>query len=161
MNSASVNGEGVNATSESPSDENAARPRARATRGRTRIVGSFRLWLAAVAAVALFAVVSVPSSSSTLSRIAHLEDLVKCPSCQDLSVAQSTSSSALAVRHEIEQMVGHGRSDTQILTSIEAAYGPSILLSPSTSGLGVLLWLVPSAVFVGLAGTVVILRRRR
>ena len=86
---------------------------------------------------------------------------MKCPSCQDLSVAQSTSSSALAVRHEIVTMVAAGDSDSQILTTIEDAYGPSILLSPSTAGLGTVLWLLPAAVFVGLGTTVVVLRRRR
>ena len=131
-------------------------PRVRAGRW-----GSFRLWLIAVAAVVVLALVSTPATSSTAQRVAHLETLVKCPSCQDLSVAQSTSSSALAVRHEIETLVAKGESDTQILTTIEAAYGPSILLSPSTSGLGALLWLLPSAVFVGLGVTVVVLRRRR
>jgi cytochrome c-type biogenesis protein CcmH len=115
----------------------------------------------ALVAVLVLALVSTPSSSSAAQRVTHLETLVKCPSCQDLSVAQSTSSSSLAVRHEIESMVARGRSDTQILTTIEAAYGPSILLSPSTSGLGALLWVVPVAVFVGLGATVVILRRRR
>ena len=123
--------------------------------------GSFRVWLIAVVAVVGLALLSAPTSSSAAQRVAHLETLVKCPSCQDLSVAQSTSSSALAVRHEIATMVAKGESDTQILTTVEAAYGPSILLSPSTSGLGALLWILPSAVFVGLGVTVVVLRRRR
>jgi len=35
------------------------------------------------------------------------------------------------------------------------------LLSPSTAGLGTVLWLLPAAVFVGLGTTVVVLRRRR
>jgi cytochrome c-type biogenesis protein CcmH len=117
--------------------------------------------LIAVVAVVGLALLSAPTSSSAAQRVAHLETLVKCPSCQDLSVAQSTSSSALAVRHEIATMVAKGESDTQILTTVEAAYGPSILLSPSTSGLGALLWILPSAVFVGLGVTVVVLRRRR
>ena len=123
--------------------------------------GSFRVWLVVLVAVGVFAVLTTPATSSATQRVAHLETLVKCPSCQDLSVAQSTSSSSLAVRHEIATMVQKGRSDTQILTAIEAAYGPSILLSPSTSGLGVLLWLGPCALFAGLGATVVILRRRR
>ena len=94
-------------------------------------------------------------------RIAHLETLVKCPSCQDLSVAQSTSSSSLAVRHEIEVMVERGDSDSQILTAIESAYGPSVLLSPSTRGWGVVLWLVPAALFGALVVALIVLRRRR
>lgn len=133
-----------------------ATPRVRVARW-----GSFRLWLIAVVAVVALALVTSPTSSSAAQRVAHLETLVKCPSCQDLSVAQSTSSSSLAVRHEITSMMAKGESDTQILTTIETAYGPSILLSPSTSGLGALLWILPSAIFVGLGVTVVVLRRRR
>ncbi len=132
-----------------------------ATATGRRVGGSFRLWIAALIAVVAVAVVSAPSTPRAAARVAHLETLVKCPSCQDLSVAQSTASSSLAVRHEIETLVARGESDTQILTTIEAAYGPSILLSPSTGGLGALLWILPSAVFVGLAVTVVVLRRRR
>ncbi len=123
--------------------------------------GSFALWLIALVAVVVFALVSSPATSSGAQRVAHLETLVKCPSCQDLSVAQSTSSSALAVRNEIVTMVAKGESDTQILTAIEDAYGPSVLLSPSTSGLGALLWILPSGVFAGLIVTVIVLRRRR
>ena len=125
-----------------------------------RRLGSFRLWAVALLAVVVIAVVSAPSTSSA-QRISHLESLVKCPSCEDLSVAQSTASSALAVRHEIAAMVAKGESDTQILTTIEDSYGPVILLSPSTTGLGTLLWLLPTGVFVGLLATVLVLRRRR
>jgi len=126
-----------------------------------RRLGAFRLWLVALVAVVALALVTGPTTSGPAQRIAHLENLVKCPSCQDLSVAQSTSSSALAVRHEIATLVARGESDTQILTTIEAAYGSSVLLSPSTSGVGTLLWLLPTAVFVGLGATAVVLRRRR
>ena len=126
-----------------------------------RRLGSFRLWVLALVAVAAFAWASTPSASTSAQRVAHLENLVKCPSCQDLSVAQSTSSSALAVRHEIVAMVAQGRSDTQILTTIEAAYGPTVLLSPSTSGVGAVLWLLPTGVFAGLVVTAVVVTRRR
>jgi cytochrome c-type biogenesis protein CcmH len=124
-------------------------------------LGSFRLWAVALVAVVVIAVVAAPVVSSSAQRVTHLESLVKCPSCDDLSVAQSTSSSALAVRHEIVTMVARGDSDTQILTTIEDSYGPAILLSPSTSGIGILLWLLPAAVFAGLIVTGVVLRRRR
>ncbi|MBW4030816.1 MAG: cytochrome c-type biogenesis protein CcmH [Acidobacteria bacterium] len=134
--------------------------RAPATSVRHRL-GTFRVWLVALVAVVALALVTSPTASGPAQRVAHLENLVKCPSCQDLSVAQSTSSSALAVRHQIVALVARGESDTQILTTIEAAYGTSVLLSPSTSGVGTLLWLLPTAVFVGLATTVLVLRRRR
>jgi len=125
------------------------------------IVGSFRAWLVALCAVAGLTLLAAPAGSSVASRVARLEALVRCPSCEDLSVAQSNATSAIAVRHEIAAKVRRGVSDTAILTSLEAAYGPSILLSPPTSGLGSLLWAVPAGA-AGLAGVVVtrLVRRR-
>jgi cytochrome c-type biogenesis protein CcmH len=125
------------------------------------ILASFRLWLCAVVLVAVAAVVVTPSGSTWQSRVAHLESLVRCPSCTDLSVAQSTQSSSLAVRAQITSMVKAGQSDTVILTTIERSYGANILLSPSTGGLGVLLWAGPLAVVVGATAIGLRLRKRR
>ena len=125
------------------------------------ILRSFRLWALALVAVAALALVSAPSSPSSVSRIAHLESLVKCPACEDLSVAQSNATSAVAVRNEIAAKVHAGESDNQILTSLEDVYGASILLSPSTSGIGALLWLGPLLVLVVVLVIGVRLARRR
>lgn len=126
-----------------------------------RRLGSFRLYAAAVVVVAVLAAVALPRESSAAARVDRLESLVRCPSCEDLSVAQSTASSALAVRHEISVGVARGESDTAILTALQDAYGPSILLSPPTSGLGALLWIVPVALIGAAAVVVVRLARRR
>jgi cytochrome c-type biogenesis protein CcmH len=125
-----------------------------------KVLRSFWLWVAALVVVGALALIVSPSASSTTTRIAHLESLVKCPSCQDLSVAQSNATTAVAVRHEIAADVAAGKSDDQILTSIEDAYGPSILLSPPTTGLGTLLWVVPLAVVLVLVVVGLRLRRR-
>jgi len=108
-----------------------------------KFLKSFWAWLAACVLVISAAFISAPSTSSLDSRISHLETLVKCPSCDDISVAVSNSTSAIAVRNEIAASVKSGKSDTQILTSLENRYGTQILLSPSTSGIGVILWLGP------------------
>ena len=113
---------------------------------------SFWLYLAALVAVAVLVGVASPSTPSRAARVAHLESLVRCPSCEDLSVAQSNATSSIAVRREIAARVAEGDSDSAILTSLESVYGPTILLSPSTAGLGVLLWLAPA-----LAGLVLLL----
>ncbi len=125
------------------------------------LVRSFRLWVLALACVVAIALVVAPSGSSQQGRIAHLESLVKCPSCDDLSVAQSNATSALAVRNDIANRVRAGQSDNRILTSLESTYGASILLSPSTSGLGALLWLVPLAALAALFVAGLRLWRRR
>jgi cytochrome c-type biogenesis protein CcmH len=125
------------------------------------IVRSFWLWCLAFLCVLAVALLDAPSTASAQGRIAHLESLVKCPACDDLSVAQSNATSSIAVRHDITRRVQEGESDNKILTSLEATYGTSILLSPSTSGLGLLLWLVPLGVLLTLAIAGVRLVRRR
>ncbi len=125
------------------------------------ILKSFTLWGVAVVLVATAAILLRPSTASEASRIAHLETLVRCPSCDDLSVAVSNETSAIAVRHEITQKVHEGQSDNEILTSLEAAYGTSILLSPPTSGLGVLLWIVPLVGVLLVVASALRLARRR
>lgn len=125
-----------------------------------RYLRSFSLWCAALLCVVVVALIVAPKGSDERARIAHLESIVRCPSCDDLSVAESDQTSALAVRHEIAQRVHQGKSDNEILTSLEKVYGTSILLSPPTSGLGILLWLVPLLGLLLLIGSAVRLSRR-
>ena len=49
-----------------------------------------------------------PDSRS--QRAAAIEAGVRCPSCTDVSVAQSNATTAIAVRHQVESMVAQGRS---------------------------------------------------
>jgi cytochrome c-type biogenesis protein CcmH len=122
---------------------------------------SFWVWLVALAVVVVVSLLAAPTTSLNAQRISHLESIVRCPACVDISVANSQSESAIAVRHEIVARVRGGASDTMILTELENQYGVSILLSPSTSGIGSLLWLVPLvALFAGLAIAVRLVRRR-
>ena len=118
-------------------------------------------FLAALVVVVVAVAVVNPHAPSAAARVAHLETLVRCPSCEDLSVAQSTSTSSLAVRHEITRLVAAGVNDSSILTRLESTYGPSVLLSPPTSGIGVVLWLVPLLGVLVLIGVGARLARRR
>ncbi|MDE3107993.1 MAG: cytochrome c-type biogenesis protein CcmH [Acidobacteriota bacterium] len=126
-----------------------------------KFFASFGLWVVALIAVVALVVVAQGAPHTRAARVAHLESLVKCPSCEDLSVAQSNATAAVAVRHEIEAKVRAGESDTAILTSLESTYGRAILLSPSTSGLGALLWIGPVLVGVLLVVSGARLWRRR
>jgi cytochrome c-type biogenesis protein CcmH len=126
-----------------------------------KVARSFVLWCVALVVVAVFAVALHPNTSSESSRVAHLETLVRCPSCDDLSVAVSNATSAIAVRHEITTKVREGKTDDQILTSLESVYGTSILLAPPTSGLGALLWIGPALVVLLLIVSAIRLARRR
>ncbi len=97
------------------------------------------------------------------TRIAALERIVRCPSCQDLSVAQSNAASSIAVRREIADAVHAGISSQEILNTLTARYGTSILLVPPASGLSTALWVAPivlASVLVLVLATVAIRRRR-
>jgi cytochrome c-type biogenesis protein CcmH/NrfF len=125
------------------------------------ILRSFRTFLLAVALSVVLVASTQPSTPSIQARIGFLESVVKCPACDNLTVAQSNAPSSVALRHEIETLVRAGRSNDQIFSSIQAQYGTNITVTPSTSGIGVLLWAVPSALLVGAALTVARIGRRR
>ncbi len=96
-------------------------------------------------------------------RAAAIESVVRCPTCEDLSVAQSTAPTAVAVRSAVAQLIVEGRSDQQIQAYLVDRYGSSIVLDPPASGWSLLVWLLP--LLGGLAATValavVLVRRRR
>ena len=127
----------------------------------TQLLGSFRLFLAALVLVVLSALLFAPKTDAVTQRIAHLESIVRCPGCDNLSVAQSNAPSAISVRHEIVARVLAGASDLEILKAIQAKYTVAILLTPPTNGLGSLLYLVPTGVIVvGAVISVRMVRRR-
>jgi cytochrome c-type biogenesis protein CcmH/NrfF len=82
-------------------------------------------------------------------RAAHIETVVRCPSCIDVSVAQSQETTALAVRHEIERLVAHGDSTAQIEQTLVDQYGQNIMLEPPDSGGFAVIWIVPAVLAAG------------
>jgi cytochrome c-type biogenesis protein CcmH len=101
-------------------------------------------------ALAIGAGVGSTAPPTNAQRAAAIEAVIRCPSCDDLSVAQSAASAAVAVRRQIATEVAKGESATAIENGLVSQYGPSILLSPPASGLSALVWYVP-AVAGGLA----------
>jgi cytochrome c-type biogenesis protein CcmH/NrfF len=83
-----------------------------------------------------------------------IEALVRCPSCTDVSVAQSNESTALAVRHQIVRMVDQGRSTAEIEQTLVSQYGRTILLVPPDAGGFALIWLIPIVLGAGTLVTV-------
>jgi cytochrome c-type biogenesis protein CcmH/NrfF len=107
---------------------------------------------------------ALSSSAPTASqRAATLEAGVRCPSCTDLSVAESNATTAIAVRHQIESMVAAGRSDADIDRTLVSEYGQTILLVPPDAGGVPLIWVIPIALGAGalIAVGVLFFRRSR
>ncbi len=126
----------------------------------------FPLWtlLAVVLVVALVigsGVLSSPPPTAS-QRAASIESVLRCPSCEDLSVADSSAPTAVTVRATVRQLVAQGESDQQIEAYLAGRYGSSIELDPPASGLSLLVWLLPLLVGVVVAAAfVVVVRRRR
>lgn len=110
------------------------------------------LWVRAGLPLAVLAVALVIGSGvlsgkpqTSAQRAASIEAVVRCPSCIDVSVAQSDQTTALAVRHQIERQVAQGRTTAQIEQSLVSQYGQTILLEPPDSGGFAVIWILPIA----------------
>ncbi|MHB8438295.1 MAG: cytochrome c-type biogenesis protein [Acidimicrobiales bacterium] len=100
---------------------------------------------------------------SPVQRAAAIDAVVKCPSCEGISVAQSSASTAVAIRTLVRQRIAAGQSDAQIEQFLVDRYGQGILLRPPLRGATGTVWLVPAvalALALGALGRVFWRRRR-
>jgi cytochrome c-type biogenesis protein CcmH len=101
--------------------------------------------LAAIVAAQLLRPVEPTSAAEQAKQLASE---LRCPDCQALSVAESRTDAAAAIRREIAAQLAAGRSASQIRDQFVARYGSWILLQPPDP----LIWLLPAAaLLVGLA----------
>jgi cytochrome c-type biogenesis protein CcmH/NrfF len=101
------------------------------------------------------------SAQTVAQRAAVIEANVRCPACTDLSVAESNSTTAIAVRHQIESMVASGSSTADIDQTLVSEYGQTILLTPPDSGGIPLIWVIPLVLGVAAVVAVGVLFWRR
>lgn len=76
--------------------------------------------------------------------------LMRCPSCQGLSVADSHTAASAAMRAKIERLLALGYSEEQVLSYFEASFGEFIRLAPRSEGFNLVVWIAPvAALLVG------------
>ncbi|MFN8036948.1 MAG: cytochrome c-type biogenesis protein CcmH [Acidimicrobiia bacterium] len=120
-------------------------------------------WLMLGALVVVTILVASWPSGGTRSAAARARSLaaeLRCVDCESLSVAESGTVSARAIRADIRRRVDHGESDADIRAYYVGQYGESILLKPASSGIGAFVWILPVLVLVAGGGTLFVALRR-
>jgi len=124
-----------------------------------------RLAQVGIAAVILglltVAVVGLLRGSGPTDRAYRLEQQVRCPVCQSVSIADSPSQTAQAMRDEVQRQIRAGRTDQQIIDYFRARYGDWVQLDPPAHGVTLAVWLLPlAAAAIGVTVVLTLVRRR-
>lgn len=95
-------------------------------------------------------------------RVTNLARTIKCPTCSGESAAESNAPSSQEVRRDIAQRIEQGQTDDEIRAFYVSRYGEGILLTPASTGVASLVWIVPVVAFVvAITALILIFRRGR
>ena len=95
-----------------------------------------------------------PPNEEVERRTYGLAKILRCPVCQGLSVADSQSDAAVAMKNRIQELVALGYADEQIVDYFVGRYGEFVLLQPKAEHWFV--WFAPVVgLFVGLGAVAV------
>ena len=97
---------------------------------------------------------TTPKQGVSDDRLYAIAVQLKCLQCVGESVGASQAPLAVQFRDEITKQMRQGRSDDEILSFFTTRYGQEVLLTPPSSGLGSLVWIIP---VVGLAAALLAL----
>ena len=90
----------------------------------------------------------------------QLTEQLRCPKCQNNSIADSNSMIATDLRQKVYELMLEGKSQKEIVDYMVARYGNFVTYDPPLTPLTVLLWVMP-VVAIGLGGWIIFARTRR
>ena len=93
-------------------------------------------------------------------RTMNLASGLRCPVCQGMSVADSSTEAAVGMKNQIEKLVREGWCDEQILDYFIERYTTWILLEPPAEGTNWLIYTAPALVVLLGLGLVATRRKR-
>ena len=103
--------------------------------------------------------VSGPALETKTKEVASL---LRCPTCQGLSIWDSPATMATNMKRQVSELVAAGYTQEQILDYFEASYGEFVRLNPKLDGMNWLVWLAPLALLAaGVWAIVAFLRKSR
>jgi len=78
---------------------------------------------------------------------------IRCPKCQNESIAESDAPVAADLRREVRRLIAEGASDDEIKTFLASRYGEFVLYRPRLTPTTLAIWAAPF-VLLGLGGLV-------
>ena len=119
--------------------------------------------LVCAALLALTASATLADAVPTLDeRVSRITTELRCPVCQNQTVADSQAELAVQLRQQVRQQLSQGASDADVRDFMVQRYGDFVLYRPPVNRQTWLLWGGPAALL--LAGLLVLgdhIRRRR
>jgi cytochrome c-type biogenesis protein CcmH len=94
-------------------------------------------------------------------RFQHLTAQLRCPMCQNETLADSNAPIARDLRNQIFQLMQQGKSDEEIKQYLVARYSDYVLYDPPLKPGTALLWFGPLLILLGGAGVVLMAIRKR
>ncbi len=90
----------------------------------------------------------------------NLTASLRCPKCQNNSIADSNAMIAADMRMKVYELMKQGQNRQQIIDYMVARYGNFVTYEPPVTPSTIILWAGP-ALFVLLGGLIIILRSRQ
>ncbi|WP_310734674.1 cytochrome c-type biogenesis protein [Azohydromonas caseinilytica] len=118
-----------------------------------------RIVLSALAALAVGQAGAAPLSADEEARAHRLAQSLRCPVCQNQTIAESNAPLAQDLREQVQAQVAAGRSDDEVREFMVRRFGDFVLYEPPRTPQTLLLWLGPFALLGG--GALVLWRRVR
>ena len=112
---------------------------------------------AVLCALVVAVLVIWPSGGAAVSLEEQAQGLaaeLRCPVCQNLSVADSPSEMANQMRDLVREKLENGESADQIRAYFVSRYGEWILLAPKRQGFNWVAWLLPFVAILAGAGAI-------
>ena len=130
------------------------------TKGKRRLTLLF-LGLVAVAIALLGAAPAFAALTPEQEALARkIDGELIAPCCWTQTVADHQSDIATQMKAQTRALIAQGKTESEILDSYVASYGPEILASPRARGFNLLAYVLPFAVFL-VAGTAIVVLVRR
>ena len=112
-------------------------------------------------AAAAGSVVAAAPDSTLEVRVTHLAEQLRCPVCQNQTLADSQAPLAVDLRQRIREQIAGGASEAAVIGYMTERYGDFVRYRPAVRGRTWLLWFGPFALLlVGLGGLFVRVRKQ-